>query len=114
MIVERFEDELKKFNGSLFPSLDNLEVVEECENDRCGNGYVRYYDPKDDLNFGTIPCPDCQGTGKVTRAATWEDVVNYTIYRANNIFHFNVIAGEVDVVGIRLPSGGILRVKREE
>uniref|UniRef100_A0A6H1ZA70 Uncharacterized protein n=1 Tax=viral metagenome TaxID=1070528 RepID=A0A6H1ZA70_9ZZZZ len=59
---------------ALFPSLDELEVVGECTyGDR-----IAYHAPN---------CPECNGTGEVTRSLAWEDIdINKLI---NDVINLN-------------------------
>lgn len=89
--IDKWEAEIL----SLFPGLDNLEVVEECK--ECFKGVVR-------LSEKTIgDCTSCQGTGKVTRAATWEECIEA----------LKDILSDTSLVSIEVTGGGMLRVKGE-
>jgi len=81
---------------SLLPSIDMIEHVGKCR--ECGGKgkYDWYVD---------VICADCEGTGETTRPATWEDICIILDIAKMRLKEEN---------GMKLPFGGILRIKEVE
>lgn len=95
-------------------SLTGIKVKKECE--RCkGLTLIPYQDPNDELNFGEIPCPACNGTGYTTRPATIEDMIDWTVraIKLKQKYYGNATDLHIELQTLQTPDGGILIIEED-
>jgi len=78
------------------PDISQVEIIEDCR-ECSGAGYIEHKDRN--IIIG-IACENCEGTGKVSRPATLDDIVSETLSTLG-----------IGSGGLNLPSGGILKLK---
>jgi hypothetical protein len=97
VLEEKAIERLEKLNNLI----SGLEVVEDCG--VCGGkGELPLLGPEYNKSTHIYKCTDCQGSRKVSRPATWDDILSETLSTLG-----------IGSGGLILPSGGILKLKKE-